>query len=466
MPALALLAALVLAQAGPGPVQVNGYLGTRAGLTLGWPDDPSAPALSRLFGIPDRSLLTEANIQLRVKLHEGWDLFSDLSLFVNAQGGASGAAGSVPAMGNLAEPSELYLNMGFADHLNGLVGRKRLVWGSGFVWNPADQLNPPKDPTDPSLQRAGAWLVRAEAPFEKVTLTALWAPKVTATDAGLPRRFLYAPGSDHAQQLFAARIYALVEKADVNLMWFWSDRYADAVPHSHRFGLSFSRYFFTDYELHFEALVQRGREATLFHPECLPVPDGSSSPPLACAAAGRSSVEQPFLDNKAAYAKIIAGTRYTFSDDTLISAEYYFDGTGLDGARFDDRQHFLDRLPDVLALPMTPAARARIPDPANVLGLADAGNALPVRLSFQTLRRHYLFLVFQKPKIRDDFTFNATLVLGLEDPSAVLAPGLTWSAREWLSLALFGYLPLGSATSEYGSLPFRARGLFEMKAYY
>ena len=464
MPLLALLSALALAQV-DSPAKASGYLGLRAGWTDGF--DANPPPLADLYGVSERSLLTEANLQARVRLAEGYEIASDLSFFVNSQSDAEGRLGSAPSMGNRFEPNELYGNLGFCEHANGLIGRKRLVFGSGFAHNPSDLLNPPKDPTDPSLQRAGAWMVRAEAPFERFTLTALWAPKVTATEMGLPRRFLAEPGGSGVEQLFGARLYALVLGTDLNLIWFFSNRYADSLPHSHRLAASFSRYFFTDYELHAEAIVQRGSDRVVLRPDCLPGTDGSPEPLLVCRQQGERAVSQPDFDAKALFPKLIVGTRTTFSDDSTLSLEYDYDATGLSAQQFDDRQRFLRALPDATAAAAgwPPSLRGELPDPRVALGSSQDSGA-PAHFVFAPQRRHYLFVVFQKPKIRDDFAVTATAIVGLEALSALFSPAVAWSAREWLTVSASGYVPVGPSDSEFGSLPFRFRAILEAKAFF
>ena len=466
MSALPLLAALVVCQAEPARVKANGYLSERVSLSAGWAqDDPHAPGLAQLVGLPLASSLTEANAQVRLLFADGYDLYADLSLFVGAQSDPGGLLPAGPSTSARIEPSEAYLNLGFSEHLNGLVGRKRLTWGSGFALNPSDLLNPRKDPTDPTAQRSGAWMARLEAPFQSFTLTALWAPKVTRTSLGLPTRFLFEPGGREAEQLFAARAYALVADSDVNLMWSWSNRYADSLPHSHRFAASFSRYFFGDYELHVEATLQRGRDTPIVDRACLP--SGFSFQPLEdCQAAGRPLMAPSGLsDPRAFYVRAVVGTRTTFKDESMLSVEYYFNGTGLDAAQFEDRNRLFDLLPPLWELAQQRGIEI---DPAQALGTGGTtgSDGAPQRFDFTTVRRHYLLLVYQKPRIADDFTASLTTIIGLEGPSALFAPSLSWSAREWLTLGLWAFLPVGSDSSEYGSLPLRFRALLEVRAFY
>jgi hypothetical protein len=287
---------------------------------------------------------------------------------------------------------------------------------------------------------------------------------VTALESGLPRRFLFPPQGGEAEQLLAARLYVLAADADLNLYWFWSNRYADAVPRSHRAGASFSRTFFRDLEVHLEALAQRGRDAWRVRPECLS--GGSPAAPVACAQAGIDPLAHPGLASDAVYLRAIGGGRWTLADDSFVSAEYAYDGTGLDDGEFEGRRRLLSILPALLDLAprLPPEARAMLPDPG-ALFLA-GGEGQPVRFAFRPQRRHYLFLVWQKPRIADDFTATATLLWGLEDRSGLLAPSLAWSAREWLTLTLLAQLPFGPAGSELGSLPFRFRAFFEARAWY
>ena len=107
------------------------------------------------------------------------------------------------------------------------------------------------------------------------------------------------------------------------------------------------------------------------------------------------------------------------------------------------------------------------------------GGALPTRFSFDPLRRHYLILSYTKPKIRDDFTIGAVLIASLNDLSGLLTPSVSWNAREWLNLTLFGFIPIRGITdghvtvagasypdSEYSLFPIDWRVLFEARAFY
>jgi len=58
--------------------------------------------------------------------------------------------------------NELYTDVNFGDLLYLRVGKQRLKWGAGYVYNPSDPVNPPKDPTATRAVREGVPAAKAE----------------------------------------------------------------------------------------------------------------------------------------------------------------------------------------------------------------------------------------------------------------------------------------------------------------
>ena len=73
---------------------------------------------------------------------------------------------------------------------------------------------------------------------------------------------------------------------------------------------------------------------------------------------------------------------------------------------------------------------------------------------------------------------QVVLIANLQDLSTMWAPSFSWSATEWLTLTAYGFLPVpgpdalavrtpaGTPVTEYGSLPFAWRALFEARVFY
>lgn len=457
----------------------------------GYLDSRSQYSRSRTWGLvptdelPQLQELLELNLQVKVMARPHTYVYGDVSLVGSFAGNYRGA----DADGNevvlpdrnsaLAQPivsiNELYFSHEFLPELNVLVGKKRIAWGSGMAYNPTDFINARRDPTDPTFQRAGVWLAQVEVPLSVVTFSAVFIPQVMRSVASIPTHFVVWPEwdkrDDAAHFQFAARAYALVGDADVNVMLYYGNRFNDDFEKKLRVGLSFSRYFFTDYELHFEALLQSGSTRDFLVPGCV----ASALDALKCVQKQAPFTTKKYLDDRAIMPRLLVGARRQFGDDSLLSVEYLYQA---DGWTKDDFQSYANGL-DLVAqgraagLPVN-----RIPGASALFGTSTSPDGLPARFTFDPRAQHYLFVSFQKPRIKDDFTAQVVMIANLQDLSTLWTPSVAWAATDWLTLTLYGFIPVpgpdalapktpaGKAVSEYGSLPFAYRVLFEVRAYY
>lgn len=478
------LLALALLTAAAAP-DVNGYLDSRSQFTRA-----RVGGLLPTRDLPQLSELIEANVQLKARYAERGFVYADVSLFgqfvgnyrdVDAQGEEIVIPDHhPPGTDPLVALSELYTSHDFNDELNLLVGKKRLVWGPGFAFNPTDLINPPKDPTDPSFQRAGAYMARVEVTLPQYTFTFLAAPAVTKQTNGIPYRFLTHPSwderDDEAHYQLAARAYALVADSDVNVMLFYGNKYTEAEPFRDRLraGASFSRYFFTDYELHAEALFQTGTARTYAAPQCVFDVAGLVS----CLQRGTPLSAQPRLNEKTVLPRVLVGARRQFADESMLSIEYLYQADGYRRREFEDFVRLV-------------AVASRLQQ-ANAFGAdttARTDMGTPQKFVFQPVAKHYAFVTFQKPRIKDDFMFSATAIVNAQDLSGMFTPSLSWQAQEWLQLSLFGFVPwpgprslsaripavesapLGLSSpehlvTEYSLLPFEYRVLLQARLFY
>jgi hypothetical protein len=455
--------------------QVNGYLDNRFQFSY---VNPNAAPLSTI-DTPSLQEILEGNIQLKVNLGSKAFIYGDISLIYqngwlfydrDGMGGrVTYPEHDVATLRPFVVPSELYVTYSPKPWLNFLLGKKRIVWGSGFAFNPTDLVNPPKDPTDPNFQRAGQWIARIELPFEKFTISTLFAPQALYQSSGIPYALLKYPScsvpgctnppDDSYHYLLSARLYVLLFNTDINLFYFFSNRYNDSFENTSRFGGSFSRYFFTDYELHAEALFQLGSGKV--YPDHLCATGGGSCNPATALSASK-------LTDGNVYPRVLVGGRTQFRDESTLSLEYYYQADGYSDLEFED---FLRLL--------TKAQMANIQTTGGTATTLTGGSsgALPQRFTFDPLRRHYLIASYTKTKIKDDWTISAVLIAGLTDLSGTLSPSVSWQTREWLTLSLYGFIPIrgipvGRVTvndisySEYSLVPIDFRVLFEARAFY
>ncbi len=401
---LLVLCLLGVAPAAVAQPAVNGYVDSRL-----WAAHVRTGGLLPTADVPAWANLTELNMQLKLRWGDRGLALIDDSFFYQRAWAFPDGFHDVPAYRPLSVISEAYASYNVTDHLNLTAGKKRIVWGPGQALNPTDLLNPPKDPTDPTQQRAGSWLARVEVPYERFTVSLVGAARAFGIYGGVPSTLIVDPEAPDrsAHYAAAARVYALVADADLGLYYVFTNRYNDAFENKSRLGASFSRLVGKTVEVHGEALVQRG------------------------------SV-RPFKNlGNAMVTKMLLGPRYTFSDDSTLGLEYYFNGDGYTADEFET---------GVRLLSLMPSAAAPTSMPTATMDGRDQG--VPQKFSFDPIRRHYLFVSALKPRIHDDFTVQATVILNLQDLTGQFAPLVSWSVREWVSLTLAAFAPLPGLASQ------------------
>jgi hypothetical protein len=494
--ASALLPVAALASA---EIGFQGSVATRDQATF-----PSEESLLSTRDLPILLSQNELNLQGKASLLEDKLRFgADVSAFVFfgglfADADASGQLKEVddhevPATRPFIALSEYWASLAPIENLVITVGKKRTTWGPGIAFSPTDLLNPLRDPTDPSLQRAGFLQARIDVPLEGVTLTALFAPQVLETANAIPTR-VYLDRDDEPHWAAVLRAYALVGEADLNAWVLFSHRYGDAFEDRPRFAATLSQSLFLNHEFHAEVLLQQGTPRLYAEADCT-----ESRAALArCALTGRPVLDDALLDSDRILPRILVGWRWMPDDGSMLSLEYLYQADGFLRGEYGDMMRLLGHAGSLQREGRT----FSLADPTAASSASSSGEA-PTRFAFQALRRHYLFLSYTKPQILDDFTLQATLITPVEDLSMLAQASITWQAREWLQLSLFGFAPLpsparisaglkddpwqelyesvdpewrgfiprgavidGVPLGEYDALPFRARVMFEARAFF
>ncbi len=418
-------------------------------------------ALVSTRDMPRLRSVSEANLQARARLlDDRLTLYSDVSAFYLVGGGFvdtdldSGMLTPVEPHDVVSlRPrvvfSEAYLDVEPLAHLRVTVGKKRVVFGSGQHVSPTDVLNPARDPTDTAFQREGSVVAIVDLPFESFTLTGLVSPAVLYEESGIPYAVYdyprYAPAlsvmapdafadprDDEDHFAAALRLYALLFDTDVNLWLVYSNLYRDAFEDKLRLMASASRTIFDYHEVHFELLAQTGSARLYPNGDCV-----TDQAALArCAMSQRSPLAATRLDDEDVLPRLLLGSRSFLPDESILSVEYLYQADGYTRAELAD---FVRLQSLVGELQRKGLVSASAPSTAD-------GGALPSRFQFDPVRRHYLFLSYQKPRVFDDWTLAGTLITAVEDLSSIASFHASWMAQEWLTLSLFGFFPLPSVS--------------------
>ena len=321
------------------------------------------------------------------------------------------------------------------------AGKMRVVWGTGIAFNPTDVLNPARDPTNPSLQRAGRLMARVDVPYENLTATVLVAPSVLHEELGVPLlvgvhpawQVTGAPARDDVlHYAAAARVYLLVVDTDVNVWTVWQNRDLNATDagvfeNKARVMASGARMLSDSLEGHVEVMMQTGSDRLFADPACV----SSDARLRACALGSTPVVARNKLDSTAVLPRILLGLRLLPDDESMLTAEYLYAADGMMPAELSDLAQLRAR-----------AARLGLNPQAGGPSTAAAGT--PTQVRFDVLRRHYVFLNGQRSRIHDDLTVSAGAIVAAEDLSALVSARSSWLTTEWLELSASAYAPTPS----------------------
>jgi len=155
---------------------------------------------SSVFSYPDKSLPdlgSTASIDGKLSFSRGYTAlglldftFSDSAVIENKDGA------TVEKLS--FKVNELYADLNFGDLLYARAGKQRLSWGAGYVFNPSDPVNPPKDPTASRAALEGVPCLKAEIIAKPVSLMtfAVVHDKLKETGYGAKLSTSVIPNSD------------------------------------------------------------------------------------------------------------------------------------------------------------------------------------------------------------------------------------------------------------------------------
>jgi hypothetical protein len=312
------------------------------------------------------------------------------------------------SLGGTGDETTFTLRQGYAQYWWGTglglrAGKQRVAWGSGFVWNPTNRLEPAKNPVNAGLEQEGVWAARMDvvpAPWAGVVLVATRGD----TNVGdLP--FGATPEKRNAGAL---RVRFLVKDTDLALVA------SGGAGRPSLWGLDLARDV-GPVSLHAESSVYKGSEIPPARPD------------------------ETFF-------RIVTGALRT-AGETSLALEYFYNGEGYDDGQMSAYLSVLDRSYAASTDPRLPQAEQE-----RALRSYLAGAAIPYSGGLG-LRRHDLPASWSRAHLRGDWSLTARALMGLSDGGVALTPGLGYAPRGNVTLSLDGVLLLGRARSEYRLAP-------------
>jgi hypothetical protein len=316
--------------------------------------------------------------------------------------------------------NELYADVGIGDMLAFRLGKQRLKWGTGFVFNPSDPVNPPKDPTATRAVREGVPALKAELITSWVSAAGFVVLFDALDQAGVGGKISTSalPGTD----------------LSVSGYWSASESWTGALNAS----------VAPFYELPGWDTIQLWVEGAVYGKGRY----SGAAPgtiPGAVVMAANSGTQFSVLVGGSAQLPVIR---------TIVMAEYYHLGEGL----------------DVTQLGGVYAALGS----SNPLAVAESsGWYAELMRRPGRLASDYLFLSLNQPSVTDDgnpvldtIGLQGSCLLDLVDRSFLATAGITTSFVTDSTIGASMSWAQGGATSEFGNMPSRLTAALEMKVYF
>ena len=320
---------------------------------------------------------------------------------------------------------EGYVSLTPAAHLSLDAGKKRILWGKGYAWNPVGFLNRPKDPDDPALNQEGRTLVGldliksfASSPLANIGFTALLLPVV---DDWANKEL-----GEKDDLNIALKLYLLWHDTDFDLIYF------NGPSQSRSFGFDVSKNLAENIEVHGELAYRQDAAHVVMD------------------AGGKT--RQTREDELS----LLIGMRYLNAMDTTFIAEYYHNGGGYDRDEvkdfFTDQESAFDRWQAIGDASVMQRAR-QVAQPY---------------YQQRNFGRDYFYLKISQKEPFDILYFNpwVAAVVNLQDFSFNLQPGMTWTSLSNLELNFRMGIPVGPAKTEFGEKPDALRSEIWVRYYF
>lgn len=303
------------------------------------------------------------------------------------------------------------------------IGKRVLLWGKGYAWNPVGFIQRPKDPTDPDASREGFWMASAtythsfqNGPIQTLGLTSVFIPATPAINNDF--------GQVHHDDV-AGKLYLLVGNTDIDLMAL------SGGAKSARYGADFSSSITPALEMHGEIARVTKSTRTVLNAAGQPVP----------LTAGATDY--------------LIGLRYLTESATTFIVEYYHNGEGFRDSEGDS----------FYALAHSAFAQYRATGNTALLQKADMMSNAYMR---PNPMRNYVNLKISQNEPFDIvyFTPSLTVQANTTDRSMLILPELLYTGFKNIELRLRLQQNIGPHLTEFGEkqastrIEFRARYFF------
>lgn len=307
---------------------------------------------------------------------------------------------------------EGYLSLTPSANLTLDAGKRRVLWGKGYAWNPAGFINRTKDPDDPALNLEGRTLLGVDlikslssGRLDNIGFTALLLPVIddwANKDLG-----------EKGDVNIALKLYLLWRDTDIDLIYY------NGPEQPQSFAFDFSKNLAENIELHGELAIVNDVTRVILD------------------AAG--NIRQKREDQLSC----LLGVRYLNALDTTFIAEYYRNGGGYSRSEIKDFFIYQDMAYNQWRVT------------GNDLIMDNAARITAPYYRQRNFSKDYFYLRVSQKEPFDILYFNpwVAAVVNLNDKSFNVQPGMTWNPWTNMEINFRMAITAGSPGTEFGEKP-------------
>ena len=361
------------------------------------------PTLSYLikFDLTGKGRLGPKSLNYYFKLRAVKNFSEDLDFYKDGQ--------TYHDISSFFSVDELYIDYSPRPWLYFLVGKQRVPWGNGIIFNPVDVINPFRYIFLPSREQEGAIIIKSEIlPSDFLNLTFYYNPELM----DFADKFAYISSN------IAARVNVIFSTFDLSLYYLQKFRHQQGAS-SPKMGLTVSWTMPFGLNLYTDFIYERESEYNYFNENF-----------------------QDYRKDRHDLYSLLVGLSYISQGkvDFSMIIEYYYNGKGCSDRETDNYFKTLEHYYEEIGR----TGSNVVPSNTFAEQFLLLFNAIGQN-NYYYLNQHYIGLQVRLARIHDKIDIGSSFLYALSDSSFFINPTLDLNLSDYITTSLYSYISGGPA---------------------
>jgi hypothetical protein len=361
------------------------------------------PKLSYLikFDLTGKGQLGSKSLNYYFKLRAVKNFSEDLDFYKDGQ--------TYHDISNFFSVDELYIDYSPSPRLYFLIGKQRMPWGNGIIFNPVDVINPFRYFFLPSREQEGAIIIKSEIlPSDFLNLTFYYNPELI----NFANKFEYISSN------IAAQINVIFSTVDLSLYYLQKFRHKQGAS-SPKMGFTINSTLPFGLNIYTDFIYENESEYTYF-----------------------AENFQDYNKNDRDLYSFLVGLSYTSQGkvDFSMIIEYYYNGKGCSARESDNYFKTLEHYYEEIGRTNSRVVPSNTFDENFFLLFNAIGQN-----NFYYLNQHYIGLQVRLANIHDKIDIGSSFLYALSDSGFFISPTLDLNLSDYIITSLYSYISGGPA---------------------